>query len=493
MISVQSSRRHHIRTKLSAVFSVLVGVISLFIYFYFPERLAEQNYRALSDKTQSIARMASYRIAPALYFDDSIAARETIASARMDSNIVYLVLLNDSGGVFIAYNLQEAERTEFRKERFETGVPGNQDILATVTPVIHNNDIIGHFYLGMSLSGLRSQISATRLTILIVSLLVFAVGVILVYGLTTIVTRPLIQMADAVGHIASGDLARRVTVSSRDEVGALGGAVNNMVESLASAQRQLQEINRDLEKRVEHRTELLAHSEEALRRSGEQLRALSAHLQKIREEERTYIAQEIHDELGQMLTAINIDLAVIEKQLLKSDPSPAVLLAIRKMQSLSELVETTIQSTRRLALELRPDVLDNLGLVAALEWQAHEFQSRTGITCLLQSQVEALAIDSQRSTAVFRIFQEALTNISRHAQATRIEICLLKREEVVVLEIRDNGRGINQSDILGMRSLGIIGMRERAMYLGGEVRIVGKPGEGTTVTVEMPLNEPDTA
>jgi len=294
-------------------------------------------------------------------------------------------------------------------------------------------------------------------------------------------------MVETVRRITSGDLTQRASVSSRDEVGELASAFNEMVANLASAQQQLRDINAELEKRVEDRTEQLVRSEEALRRSGEHLRALSTHLQRIREEERTYIAREIHDELGQTLTAMNIDLAVVEKQLLKADTSTAVTQAIQKMRALSQLVEATIQKTRRLALELRPDVLDSLGLEAALEWQAREFQRRTNIQCDLQLQRTSLKVDEPKSTAIFRIFQESLTNIVRHAEATKIEIRLEEAGGVLILEIRDNGKGINQSDIVAVRSLGIIGMRERASSLGGDVRIHGIPGKGTSVTVEIPL------
>jgi signal transduction histidine kinase len=470
---------------------MVVGIISLFIYVYFPEKLADEHLRALLNRTQSIAKMTSYTIAPALFFDDRLAAFEVLASARQNVDIVYLVVLDDSGRVFIAHGLEKGERDNFRRPRADPEAVSDQGILLTTTPVIHDRRIIGRVCLGMSLASVRAQINTTQKTILLVSFLVFVVGVALVYGLTTMLTSPLAHMVETVRRITSGDLTQRASVSSRDEVGELASAFNEMVANLASAQQQLRDINAELEKRVEDRTEQLVRSEEALRRSGEHLRALSTHLQRIREEERTYIAREIHDELGQTLTAMNIDLAVVEKQLLKADTSTAVTQAIQKMRALSQLVEATIQKTRRLALELRPDVLDSLGLEAALEWQAREFQRRTNIQCDLQLQRTSLKVDEPKSTAIFRIFQESLTNIVRHAEATKIEIRLEEAGGVLILEIRDNGKGINQSDIAAVRSLGIIGMRERASSLGGDVRIHGIPGEGTRVIVEIPLHGAD--
>jgi signal transduction histidine kinase len=470
---------------------MVVGFISLFIYFYFPAKLAGVHLRSLVNRAQSIAKMTSYTIAPALFFDDPMASFEALASARQNVDIVYLVVLDDSGRVFIARGLNEAERDDFRRPRANSEEVSNRGVLLTTAPVIHNGRTIGRVYIGMSLANVRAEMNTSRMTILLVSFLVFVVGVVLVYSLTTMLTSPLAHMVETVRRITSGDMTQRASVFSRDEVGELASAFNKMLANLASAQQQLQEINRDLEKRVEDRTKQLARSEEALRRSGEQLRALSTHLQRIREEERTYIAREIHDELGQTLTAMNIDLAVVEKQLLKAGTSTTVTQAIQKVRALSRLVEATIQKTRNLALELRPDVLDSVGLEAALEWQAREFQRRTNIQCDLQLQHSSLKVDEPKSTAIFRIFQESLTNIARHAEATKIEIRLEEVGGVLILEIRDNGKGIEQSEIVAVRSIGIIGMRERASSLGGDVRIDGIPGKGTTVIVEIPLHGTD--
>ena len=160
-------------------------------------------------------------------------------------------------------------------------------------------------------------------------------------------------------------------------------------------------------------------AEEQLKGSTEQLRALSAHLQSVREEERTLISREIHDELGQELTGLKMDLSWLVKRLSKNQKS-----LISKTESMLKLVDSTIQTVRRISSELRPGVLDDLGLIAAIEWQAQDFENRTGITCDFSSSVEEIGLDRDRSTAVFRIFQETLTNVSRHAKATRVKISL---------------------------------------------------------------------
>ncbi len=232
-------------------------------------------------------------------------------------------------------------------------------------------------------------------------------------------------------------------------------------------------------------------AEEEQKRSHEQLRALTSHLQLIREEERTRIAREIHDELGQVLTALNIDLAVLEKRLTRIAKRISVPLPIENVQSMSRLVESTVQAVRKLALELRPDVLDSLGLIAALEWQAQEFGTRTRVKCGLQFPSERLQIDQEREIVMFRIFQEALTNVARHANATKVDINLHVRENNVILTIQDNGRGIKENEIRGNRSLGLVGMRERALLYGGEVDIHGSAKNGTTLTVIIPLKKPN--
>jgi PAS domain S-box-containing protein len=224
-------------------------------------------------------------------------------------------------------------------------------------------------------------------------------------------------------------------------------------------------------------------AEEDLRVSQEQLRHLAARLQDVREEERAAISREIHDELGQALTGMKMDLKWLEKQL--PEKTPALQ---QRLASLYELINTTIQNVRRLASSLRPGVLDDFGLVAALEWLAQDFTKRTGITCHLREMPEDFPLERERATAVFRISQEALTNITRHAEATQVEVYLSNDETQLCLEVRDNGKGITADQINHIRSLGLVGMRERALLLGGAFNISGTPGVGTTVTVQIPHN-----
>ena len=223
-------------------------------------------------------------------------------------------------------------------------------------------------------------------------------------------------------------------------------------------------------------------AEEEVERSREQLRALTARLQEAREGERTRIAREIHDELGQALTGLKMDLSWCSNKM-ATDQSPL----LDKANSMIGLVDTTIRTVRRIATELRPGILDDLGLVPAIEWQAQEFEKRSGIKCVLTTGNEDIALDGARTTAVFRIFQESLTNVARHSGATHVNVHLEKNDGHLTLEISDNGKGISQRERLGKKSLGLLGMKERALIIGGELTMTGIEGKGTTVRVTIPV------
>ena len=224
-------------------------------------------------------------------------------------------------------------------------------------------------------------------------------------------------------------------------------------------------------------------SEKELMESRGKLRNLAAHLQVIREEERERIAHEIHDELGQALTALKMDVHWIRRKLPEAENS-----LVEKTITMSTLIDTTVHSVKRIISELRPRLLDDFGLSAAIEWQADEFVKRTGIQCDIELEPEDIILDEARSVAIFRIFQETLTNITRHADATRVRISLKKDTTAVEMNVSDNGKGISKKRLSGLQSFGLIGMRERAHSFGGNLAITGARGEGTTVAVAIPIH-----
>jgi signal transduction histidine kinase len=229
-------------------------------------------------------------------------------------------------------------------------------------------------------------------------------------------------------------------------------------------------------------------AEEALRDQAEQLRALAGRLETTREEERMRISREIHDELGETLTSQKLGLMWIRQRLAALKQPETLEPVFQKIDFLGSLADGTAGRVRRLCTELRPPILDDLGLPAAIEWQAREFQARTNIQCHIDPDDVVVDFKDERATALFRIFQEILTNVARHANATRVDVELRAEEGNLTLEVRDNGRGIAKEKKPGrVLSLGIVGMRERATMLGGQLAIHGKPGKGTTVTVSIPL------
>jgi signal transduction histidine kinase len=222
-------------------------------------------------------------------------------------------------------------------------------------------------------------------------------------------------------------------------------------------------------------------AEKHLRSSEESLRALAVHLHSVREEEWTRIARDFHDHLAQALTGLKMDLSWIVSRL----PNESQALRERA-QSMSDLIDATMQSVQQIVSRLRLDILDQLGLAAAIEWQAEEFQRRSGLRCQVSLPVEALQLDRERSTALFRIFQELLTNVARHAGATRVTVALRNESGRVVLTVEDNGRGIDAEVARSPKSLGLVGVRERVLPYGGRVEVQGIRGKGTLVRVSVP-------
>jgi PAS domain S-box-containing protein len=235
-------------------------------------------------------------------------------------------------------------------------------------------------------------------------------------------------------------------------------------------------------------------ADDRLRASSDQLRALSASLQSARETEATRIAHQIHDELGGLLTGLRWELEALDKMIQQAGAAAhqdaSRLNPMRdKLATMVGLIDTTINVVRHIASELRPSILDDLGLLEAIEWQIQQFQARTGIQCVYDCALQSIPLGEQQSTAMFRIVQEALTNILRHAQATRVGVAMREEDGMFILTVTDNGRGITPAEVLSKGSLGLLGMRERAHLIGGGVDIVGLKGTGTTLHVRIPLGK----
>lgn len=285
--------------------------------------------------------------------------------------------------------------------------------------------------------------------------------------------------------------ANTVITPVRDEQGRVYGFAKITRDMTERREREesIRVLNEHLEERIEARTAELSRLNEALqsevrerKNAEEQIRALAARQERVREDERTRLAREIHDALGQMCTALKMDIAWIAKRLPKDQKR-----LNEKSEGALKLVSELIKSLRRLSTELRPSTLDTLGLVASIEWQAQQFEAHTGIPCQLHLPEKDLTLDKERSTAIFRIFQETLTNVARHAGATKVQTSLVVGENDVALITHDNGAGFDLSGVERRGSLGLLGMKERAHLLGGDFKISSSPGKGTTVVVHVPL------
>lgn len=241
---------------------------------------------------------------------------------------------------------------------------------------------------------------------------------------------------------------------------------------VAADENEVLAVQRDITERK--------RSERALRRSRERLRDLNTYLHSVREEERTRISREVHDALGQKLTSLRMDLTWLRRDLDGEGTT-------HRLDEMEERIDATIRTVRRISSELRPGLLDDVGLAAAVEWQTRQFESRYEIPCTLTLPSGELELKQDLATDLFRLFQEALTNVARHAEASSVEVGLARRDDSVVLRVADDGRGIREEEVDDLTSLGLLGMRERANSWDGTVTFDAQADDGTTVTVRVPL------
>ena len=349
---------------------------------------------------------------------------------------------NVSGAAVVALALQHHEgRTE------AVGVDGvSRQYGFTAIPQMG-----WHLYVGIPTSVVMAPVRELVAQGVVGVVAVIAMVILLASFFAGKIIRPINAVGRAANRIARGSYATIEPAHGPREVTTMAAAFNEMVESRASAEQQMQESERDL-------------------------KALSDRLLLVQEQERTRIARELHDDLGQSLTALKMDVIGL---LQHGAPTPL------RDRILSTL-DSTVTAVQRISSELRPSVLDDLGVVAAIESEAHLFEERTGIECEL-SLPDPLDVGPAIATVVYRIFQEALTNVSRHSNAGRIEVRLRDRSDELLLEIRDDGRGVTEEEIAHPSSLGLIGIRERATLVGGTAAFAGIPGRGTIVSVRIPL------
>ena len=261
------------------------------------------------------------------------------------------------------------------------------------------------------------------------------------------------------------------------------GSLRHARDVLDGTVQELKRTNESLHAKNAER----ARAQEKLEATSEQLRALSTRLQSAREVEGARIARELHDELGSALTSLKFDLALVRREAASSTSDADSSRLRAQLDTMMQAIDQTVDTVRRISSELRPSVLDDIGLVAAIRWQAKQFEAQAGIVCQCDVLLEDVELDQQQSTAIFRVFQEALTNVRRHARATRVNISIDKDSDVLELTVRDNGQGITAEAQSSRQALGLLGMRERVHLIGGTIRITGVEREGTAITVRVPI------
>ena len=298
--------------------------------------------------------------------------------------------------------------------------------------------------------------------------------------------RPISALSRAAQQISNGDLSARTQVQyGQGELSVLARNFDEMALELQKRTDELTQVNAELEKRVQLRTG-------QLQQAFNKLRQLSSQQRQAIEDEQTRISREVHDQIGQALTGLKMELSGLQRRM-TTNPSAngaksmSTVTVVDKIKSMSDLIDEAIQTTRAIARRLRPTILDDLGLGAALEWSAQDFQERSGIECSLVNHNVSNELDRNVSTAAYRIVQEALTNVTRHAQASDVLIELEIKQAALHVCVTDNGRGIPSDRLEHSKSLGILGMRERSRELGGTVEIHSPEGKGTRVEATLPL------
>lgn len=421
--------------RLAATMGLLFLLIALVLWLWLPSKLENEAIALIGHKAETLAQLTAFTIHPSIYFQDRAALEEALSGTRRDKDVAYVVVTDTAGRTLAAFHPERATKSR-------GGVSADGTLYEVTVPIRDGARELARLSIGMSLARLNRQVTRMRVAIGLWSAAVLAIGLAAVMLISRLLTRPLREVAAGADRIAAGNLSHRVAAGRGDEIGRLAVAFNHMAEKVGERDAALRQLSR---------------------------RLLS-----IQEQERVRIAREVHDELGQALSAMKIDL---------QQAGGAAAKIARNIDDIVDLV-------RRIASDLRPAILDDLGITAALEQQLRRVRESTGMKTTLVV-AEEPELDMLAGVTLYRIAQEALANVVRHAQASEVRVSLAVRERTAVLEIRDNGRGVTLEQIADPRSLGLLGMRERAELLGGSVHIAGRHGEGTVLTAVLPLGKDD--
>ena len=501
MDSIQQLPKFKLRAKLTLLIEGLVIIVVVITGIITTLREKGTLEDELRKRGLAVANdLAKFAERP-LLSQDLATLRRFVNHTMKQDYVQYVSIVDTSGKVVMHSDLSHVGK--IYKNNLHMGTTNSYELSSSHAHLIKKGEVyydilapievsgarLGTVRLGYSYSAVEKEIVSARRQIFLIGLVTIVIGGMFAYALAAFISMPIKRITDGVEQVANGELNSPLMINRNDEIGTLANSFNKMAEDLGRHRKhlevlveartlELESANEQLQQEVTERI----RAEKELTKSQEQFRELASHLQFIREEERSRIAREIHDELGQALTALKMDVHWLGLRL-----STDQRILMDKIKSMSRIIDTTVQAVRRISSELRPGLLDDLGLSAAIEWQAYEFCSRAGLQCEIRSEPEDIILNQSRSIALFRIFQEALTNIARHAHATRVEVVLQENTDTVEMEVRDNGKGITAEQLAASRSFGILGIRERVHSLGGELRISSAPDKGTTVHVSLPI------
>lgn len=470
-----------LKTKINGIILLTIILLTtLWGIVYLKDQVAEtkkQEDRFMAESVKSASDMAAMLL-PHLVDNDFTSMHELVSHYQKHAYHVYVSIVDAQNRIMAQSGGMDLGSTLELPAPYETNTIGDgtarryikagKEYFDISYPIQAGDLVLGSVRIGLNADWLREGRSRLRKTIIVflaASVMIIMSGILASSWVVNKVVMPLLLLKQAADKIGTGDYDQSVKVRSTDEVGKLARSFNKMVEDLKSARAQVGERNAEL-------TTL-----------NEQLRNLSVHLQNVREDERTRIAREIHDELGQLMTALKLELSLLGKKI-QEDQIPLT----DKIESMAEIIDTSIQTVKRISTDLRPGILDHLGLAEAVKWQAKEFEKRTGIRCDVAFEPEEIVLDRNRSTTLFRVFQEALTNVARHSKASKVGVFLKRQADEIHFQISDDGKGITKDQLSDMKSLGLIGMRERVRYWGGMLTIQGTCAKGTTVIVRIPCD-----
>lgn len=451
-----------VRTKIMGIVLALVVLLGVGITVQVRGVLRLALEQRLQEQSISVARDVAARATDMILINDLFSLHQLLIETQANNPDVLYAFVADHNGTILAHTfgpgfpigLLEANPVANNAHHHTVLLETDEGLVwDTAVPIFEGK--AGVARIGLSEESMRMTVAALTGQMLLTTVMVSAVGIAAATWLTWVVTRPILDLKQAAEAVGQGDFQQSVTPWADDEIGELAHAFNLMTADLARAEQERAE-------REQLRSQLLE-------------KVIAA-----QEEERRRIARELHDETGQSLTSLMVHLQMVNQQC----PLPETR---EQLDGVRALVAQTLDNVHNLALELRPSVLDDLGLVAALRRYARDYRGRYSIEVDLEVVGVAERLPPAVETAVYRIIQESLTNIARHAQATTASVLLEQRHNRIRAIIEDDGMGFDVEKVMGNGRLGLYGMRERAELLNGTLTIESEPGQGTSIFVEVPL------